>query len=472
MESDGPGGGAPPERKDADDLRVTSLDGAGAGHASTRRAWRWGLRVGGLAALLALIAIAAVALGPLVPKPVRHVTPRPLDFITLKFPPDAGQCVLDGAWSPDGARIAIVRDKQCHDATGQPAPTLLIFTSATGALETTYPLTEGILSLTGGSNSAAPYTVQLMGVAWTPDGARIGVLFGTFAQTGGLASLGLALVTVRGPHTGASQIWASDKVVTVSANPAGQTGSQDIQEWDVQDGLQTALTLAPAYAYQWGAAGALTPLSGAAGKGTFSMWSSGRLWPVNALICDPAGEKFLARPYVSLTLSRVAWSPDGRYLVPVSVSGRYDTPSAGGRATPAPSVTPSTCETEPNPGQSPLAPTHDAGLRAAVALAASGGAVTIDLEWRPDGKRLAALTFTQGGSDSSILIYDCRTGALLDHVTAGQFPITAQPGIGPAKNFNVVFTGGAWSPDGRRLLVQTAGTGFDTFVLGPKSVGA
>ncbi len=202
------------------------------------------------------------------------------------------------------------------------------------------------------------------------------------------------------------------------------------------------------------------------------MWVHGQVWAVNALNCADGKVRFLPRPYIALRLSTLVWSPDGRYITGVSAAGRYDAPGAPTTVTPTPPSPFAPCSTGPAPDLLPLAPAHDAGLRAALALTASPGVVSTDLEWRPDGQRLAALTFNVSAIGSEIVIYNCRTGAVIHQYTAGQLPINGKPGRGPAKNFKQAFTAGAWSPDGKRLLVEAVGTGAMPFILGPGALGA
>jgi WD40 repeat protein len=250
-----------------------------------------------------------------------------------------------------------------------------------------------------------------------------------------------------------------------------------VRVWDMrefQSSGQRVVTITPAFAYQWTADGALEPTDPArvpASRGTFSMWWSGQIWAVNALSCDSGTERFLPRPYIAFYLSRYAWSPDGSYLAQVNVAGRYDAPGPLHIVTPGPQPTPATCRSGPPPDQELLGPPPDNGLRSAMALASSTGDPSIDVEWRPDGKRLAAVTFGSGGLGSAVLIFDSHSGATLRRFTPNQLPISGSPGTGPAKNFNGAFIGAAWSPDGRRLLVETAGTGVVPFILGPGALG-
>ncbi len=485
-EPEHPGERALEEREALDDLRVTRLDGAAPAGRYASRAWRWGLRLGGLVALLSLIAIAAVALGPLLSPLVPRPAPSkaaPLDITTLRLPEGVRSCVVDGAWSPDSAQVALVRDSACDTSATQPSPNVMIFNGATGKLLSAFPLDATLLEGVRGDptmRAAGAYRVGFERVAWEPDDIQIAILFTVFPIYGsGATAFGLALLTVRGVDTGAMSAWTNTPSAYTPSGPLTLTGPHTVAEWDIQEGHRT-LTVTPAYAYRWGADGSLEPVAPPTAQsasadlaGGFSMWRSGRIWAVNALTCDNGVEKLLSQPYIALNLSTLAWSPDGRYVTQVSVNGRYDTPGAPTQTTQEPQSTPSTCGGgQVTPDQLPLAPIHDAGLRAALTLAASGGNVSVELEWRPDGQRLAALTFNIAGTGSAIVIYDCRTGAPLRRYTAGQFPINGLPGTGPAKNFDTVFTGGSWSPDGRRLLIEASGTGAAPFILGPGALGA
>ena len=483
---DGPARRAPEERDTLDDLRRSALDGATPGGALAGRAWRWGLRLGGVVALLGLIAVAAVALSPLIPRPA-PTKPAPLDITALQIPAEARSCLVDGAWSPDGAQIALVRDSQCVPNATKPGPTVMLFNGTTGALLNAFPLVSAVsqVSTPSGGGAAPSERVILDHVAWSPDGIQLAIPFVVIPQSAASAmTIGVALLTVRGPDVGALKL----KTETVSSlsppDSLAQAGQHSITEWDVQEGPR-ALSVTPSYAYQWGANGDLEPVTppatpgapkGPAGgvviSGGFSMWRHGLISTVNATLCDDGAEKFLPQPYVALDLSTLAWSPNGRYIAEVSASGRYDAPDAPANATPEPLTTSSACSPGPMPGQLPLAPMRDAGLRSELALVASRAGASADLEWRPDGQRLAAIGEEPVAGINAILIYDCRTGALLERYIAGQIPINGLPGTGPAKNFNDVFIGGSWSPNGRRLLIEATGTGAVPFILGPGALGA
>jgi hypothetical protein len=485
METGDSGERASAERDTSDDFQAAALDGAAPDGRHAGRAWRWGLRLGGAVALLGLIAVAAVALGPLLapllPRPAAHKAPAPLrDITALQIPPQARSCIVASAWSPDSAQVAIVRDSVCDSGArqNQPAPTALIFDGVTGQLVNGFSLDAKILQgIEPASNARVNDLMELNGVTWTPDSQQIAAPFSVFPMSGpGPMMFGLAELTVRGPHIGDFQSTVGDVSPFISSDPPSHTTPHTITEWSLQAETRT-LAVPPAYAYRWGADGALEPLAAAPGSpsgqaGAFSMWRSGRIWEVNALACAGGAMRFLPQPYIALRLATLAWSPDGRYLAQVSVTGRYDAPGAPPNATPEPLTTPTACSAGPALESLSLAPAHDAGLRAVLPLAASTGNATVDLEWRPDGQRLAALTFNVSGLGSSMTLYDCRTGAMLRRYTAGQFPINGQPGTGPAKNYNAVFTGGAWSPDGRRLLIEAVGTGAVPFIMGPGALGA
>jgi hypothetical protein len=475
-------GDQPEDGPDPHDLRATALDGAAAGG----RLWRWGLRLGGGVALLALIAVAAIALSPLIPRPAAP-QPPPLALTALQLPAVARSCISGAAWSPDSARVAIVRDSVCdanaaHDLND---PSALVFDAASGKLLSAAPLALFLLT----SGAPPKGQVALDGVVWSARGDQLAVLFTIFAPdpARGLApaSYGVALLTLRGATLILTAFWAGNVASENFLDPLELPyGPQGVVEWNLRPGADgpRTLTVTPAYGYRWNPDGSLTPLAqpvnqpGAASGSTsaslasFSMWSAGQLWAVNALLCSNGLNTFLPQPYLALTLSRLAWSPDGAYLVALSVAGRYPLPGAA--PTSASTVTPAFCSGGPATESAPLAPMPDAGLRAAEPLAASPVNAAVSLAWRADGERLAAFTFNITGSGGAILIYDCRTGARLKRITASQIPITGDPGTGPAKNVATIFTGGTWSPDGRRLLVEATGAGAAAFILGQRALGA
>lgn len=489
METGDPGDPGDPAqtRRDAPDgLLVTTLDSATSGESHTNRAWRWGLRLGGGIALLGLIAVAAVALIPLIPRPPAP-KPKPLDITALQVPAAARSCIVASAWSPDSAQVAILRDSLCVPNGAQPGPSVLIFNGVTGSLVNAFPFNAPSFDATipPGSTGQTSDRVDLVNVSWSPDGFQVAIPFiiGPLNAPSPV-TLGLALLTVRGPDVGALRISTLTSSTFTPSDPLMQSGPHTIIEWDTQ-AAQRTLTLTPSYAYQWSVNGALEPIAppsaqgapsspagGASASGVFSMWRSGHIWSVNALACAVGGEKPLPHPYIALNLTTLAWSPDGRYIAGVNVSGRYDPPATPANATPTPRDPGTDCTAGPPPDPLPLAPVHDAGLRSALALVGATGSASMDLAWRPDGRRLAAVTFNTAGSENAILLYDCRTGAVLKRYTAGQFPINGPPGTGPAKNFNEVFTGGAWAPNGQRLLIEATGTGAVPFIMGPSALGA
>lgn len=486
MASDSPNEWASGEESDAHDahdargLRVSGLDGAAPGAGPAARGWRWGLRLGGGVALLTLIAVAAVALSPLLPRPAppRPAKLAPVNVLALQVPASARKCLRAAAWSPDGARIAFVRDSACDPrATTDPNdPTALIFDAISGKLESAYPLARMILS------AAAPPDAQvnISDVIWTPRGDQIAVLYTIFKPNGATEATasadGVALLTVRGIHAGRLRSSEEAPLPETNADPLTLTGPRTIAEWGMMEASASRrlLTVEPAYAYQWNPDGSLAPILLSSfpqpdRQDSVSLWRDGQMWLVNARVCSNGLETFLPQPYLALSLRRLAWSPDGAWLVGLSAGARYPLPDSS--RTPTPRIAPADCAEGPAAEDVPLGPATDNGLRTAAKLPATGPNASISLAWRPDGKRLAAFVFSVGGEGSAILIYDCATGTLVRRYTAGQIPNTGQPGTGPAKNFWTFFTGGVWSPDGRRLLVETVGVGALPFILGPHALG-
>ncbi|HEX9036008.1 MAG TPA: hypothetical protein VF808_03370 [Ktedonobacterales bacterium] len=456
----------------AQDVHVTRLDGRAP--ATSARDWRWSLRLGGAIALLGLIAVVAVALSPLLPRSVLRSGPPAknlsLSITAIQLPDAARSCLNGMAWSADSARIALVRDSFCDSrATSDPNdPTALIFNAATGKLENGFDLDRML----------APPNAQVTmdGVAWM-DAAHIAVLFTVFTtnRAGNLAPSGngVALLTVRGASAGAL-IAATDYPVERAGSDTLSSGNHySVAEWDMRQGAlsRRTLNLTPASAYRWNGDGALDPvtLSGnpTGSADTVSIWGSGLLTLANTGVCAASAPNPPARPYLYLTLATLAWSPTHAYLANLSVSGRYPPPLRWGPGAPSGW---DGCGQGPATENAQPAPAPDAGLRAVEPLLTSGENAFISLAWRPDGRRLAALTFNVAGAGSAILIYDCRTGRRLRHYTSAQIPLSGQPGTGPAKNFDTIFTAGAWSPDGRSLLIQATGTGALPFIIGARAL--
>lgn len=462
-------------------LSVSALDTAAeAGAVGARgrgRTWRWGLRLGGGVALLALLAVVAVAISPLIPRPAppKSQPPPSLAVVPLQLPSGAPSDFTGEAWSPDGRSIALVLDSSSDPgATTNPSDsTALIFDSHSGQFLNGFPLDRMILP----ANAPSGAQVALRGVIWTADNQRIAVLFTVLEpdqnDTLSPTADGLALLTVRGPSLGRIVFSLDSPLIQPGAVPQTRDAPREVGVWDTYGGglARQQRMVVDSLAYRWTDNGALVAMPSASAPGDLSLWRDGQLTLVNAFVCAGDTGKPQERPYLELSLSTLAWSPSEQYLTSLNATRSYDVPAVNGPTpTPGPVTLTGACSAGPAYDSLEPGPRHDAGLVAAEALAASPNNSWAGLEWSPNGQRLAVFPFNMTGAGGAILIYDCHTGKLITRVTASQIALSGQPGSGPAKNFDTIFTGGVWSPDGRSLLIEASGVGARPFVLGPRAL--
>ncbi|HEU0026028.1 MAG TPA: hypothetical protein VFQ25_02850 [Ktedonobacterales bacterium] len=481
MESGEPGERAPAEGDALDDLRVTKLDGSAPGERHVVMRWRWGLRLGGLAAALALLALIAPALGPLIPR--LPTTPPPPDFTALALSPDLGFCATNGYWSPDGRRIAVVRaSAECGVTVGK--PDVFIYDAASGKQVAAYgvtPTVQSALRRAGLVGVVTDYT----GVAWSPDQRMLAVSLAVvraLPESAGRVGLGtragVALVSLAGPHAGGVVALLSARDLAPTALGTGAAvGPLAVDEWDTRLLTARQIDLPPALGYEWlpageliatdalssgeqGAMGATAPPGDPIGGQRFSMWRTGFLSEINAVDCQGGGARAASGPFTLLDLHTAAWSPDGRYLLTINTATRApQAPPPTARA-PLPF-----CVMGPLASALPVAPMHDRGLDSALRLL--GGAITqVDLLWSPDGKRLMALPDSVSSLPDTALIYDTATGFIQTRISAGPSQIPGAQG----SDASALIVGGSWSPDGRRLLLVVAGQRFNIRVYGPHAL--
>ena len=464
---------------------VSSLDGAAEGAGAARGwpgRWRWGLRLGGLAAALALLTLIAPALTPLMPR--LPSPPPPPAFTALALSPDLGFCATNGYWSPDGRRIAVVRaSAECGVALGK--PDVFIYDAASGKQVAAYSVTPTVqraLTRAGLEDVVTDYT----SVAWSPDQRALAVSLAVvraLPASAGWAGLGtragVALVSLAGSHVGDVEALLSARDLAPPALGTGAAaGPLAIDEWDTRLLAARQIDLPPALGYEWLPAGELIatdPLPtdardamGAAGPPgdpiggqRFSMWRTGFLSAINAVDCQERGARASSGPFTLLDLHTAAWSPDGRYLLTINTPTRApQTPPPTSRA-PQPF-----CVTGPVASALPVAPLHDRALGSALRLL--GGAITqVDLLWSPDGKRLVALPDSVSSLPDTALVYDAATGAIQARISAGPSQIPGAQG----SDASALIVGGSWSPDGRRLLLVVAGQRFNILIYSPRALG-
>ena len=492
METGEPDERPPAEREAPDDLRVTPLDGAAPGGGHPWLSWRWGLRLGGLVAVVTLFAVIAVALGPVLPRSV--VSPPPPDVLALDLSPDLRFCATNGYWSPDGRRIAVPRAPTCGSsgAGASNLPDIYIYDAESGAQITAYTIMPAIQEALARANLSGAQ-VNYTGVAWSPDQRTLAAQFDViqaFPQVSSApfrARAGVALIALAGPHPGPVSALISPRQLSQAEQGSGFTpGPLTVDEWDTLQLSARQLDLPQALGYEWlpgdlliatgqppakraNAAPTLTDTTGSPGNPIdgqrFSMWRTGELIGVNAVDCERNSASAPASPRRSLTvlhLSTVAWSPDGRYLLMISLEAKAPQTALPNAETPFLPF----CLSEAAASAVPQAPIHDQAMRAALDLL--GGAVShVALLWSPDGARMAALPFEDTQASNTITLYDTATGAALTRIPAGPSQIPGAQG----SDANASFVSGAWSPDGQRLLTVVAGQRFNIHIYGPHALG-
>ncbi|HET9111885.1 MAG TPA: hypothetical protein VFN78_13735 [Ktedonobacterales bacterium] len=471
---------------DDDNLSVSALDpqtlSARITSGSVARRLRGAWRASGALAALALATVVIVAVAPHLPHPSQTVSQVP--YTALDAPGDLASCLVGASWSPDGQRIAVVSSASCsapYTASGRHEPNALIFDAATGHQVETFQMDsavrsalsrQGIVSFDSGS-----YDIDYYDSNWSPDGHLLEVGFAVYGASVGNA--GVAFVTLSGAQRG--QVRVALNPSGANAAPANGFALIPVERWDVVTGSQTTIYLPPALAYRWLPSDVLVaaePLPDTASaplpttssttdaapgdERAFSMWRSGFIHPVTATACSGNGVTFqpLSQPYALLTLSATVWSPDDRYLLSAFVETRLPT-IAGHPAAATNAYSP--CDSGLPPDQLPLAPAHDKGLSAALALLDPVGGNQLTLAWSPDGRRLAVTDFALAQGVGSALVYDCTTGAILHRFTGEQF--------GAARAQYGATQDPVWSPDGSRMLLTVSGAVAKLVILGPAALG-
>lgn len=482
---------------EADDFTVASLE-SGAARRDPRwvagGAARWGAwgrrlwRASGALAALTLIAVVVVALAPHIPLPA---APRPKpQVVALRLSAALRDCVTDGAWSPDSQLVAVAASSACGTPYLGPivsAKNLFLYSAATGRLTSAYPLDAAILAaLTRAGQSTASTSINYGQVVWSPDGRSVAVRLQVFSDQVTTSEAGVALVSVSGATPGQTRIALAPPTSATNASAAisgfdTPTAASDlaatpITRWDFAGLSTTSVYVAPGLAYQWLPDGALvaseslgaaasSPAPGDSLPGAVSMWRSGYITLVNAAAC--AGGLTLGvpyTPYAQLTLATPVWSPDGHALLFLSTQARLPAPASAAQ----PPITTSACGAGPAPGALPAAPTHDQGLRAALASLSFAGASQLSLAWSPDGRRLAVASVNASLDEATgdlLTVYDCATGKTLARWSPAQFSEAVGSDVGPLL-YNPL-----WSPDGRRLLLSAYGGGGGRLIAQPASLG-
>ncbi len=439
----------------------------------------------GVIALVTLISMLAVLIGPHLPR-LSATHPRPV-YIKLGVDDTVARCLSGFSWSRDGRYIAAVRSPSCSTpylGGVLQRPNLYLFNASTGKLLSTFILDYDVGAALARSGLSAPdtatYSISYYETEWSADGQSIAVpffIYGDLAAYGGVVMVGL--------HGGAPTAITSTLLAPLGSGPSSADAPiLTTDRWDVLGGVRSGIAVAPALGYHWlptdvlvadeplslnGAtppAGPLRPPGNPIGGQSFSMWRVGSVSLVNSTLCGDITMRPNTAPYAALSLDATVWSPDGRYLLDTSVQARLPESAPAGAA---PSPTPksgSPCTNGTSPDLLPVAPMHDPGLKSALQLLTldPSGNNFLTLAWSPDGQQLAvgATSFSHVGG--SVVIYDCATGAMLRTITGDQF---SQSSTGTAFD-----TSGdpVWSPDGSRLLLTISGPSAQVVILQPQTL--
>jgi WD40 repeat protein len=445
-----------------------SADGL-AGRRPTRGRWLWRLgTAAGIAAVIAAVLLVTLR-GSL--HLFEHV---PVPPYTLRPPQEGLGCVNDAAWSPDGARIAVLAHpgRPCS-SSAYAAASVLIYDGQSGALEARVDLARAVLPALQALPASAPMPqsaqsardgplITFPSVTWSPDGQRLALPFLTvFAQPQAAASFaqGLLMLARDGTHP------------RTLLHP-GVPGQMLAAEWDLASGKAVASSTVPDFSlpdpagpivsFHWEAGGILKPdasspsgrASGAAapvgspeGGRSFTIWQPGVLSPLSSEVADVRPNQ-QQQPYAWSALV-AAWSPDGRYLVPaLHLYG------------PLQSIEEAPGETSFNASGAMLrpVPVRDAALKQLLSWTATPTTSGWNVAWRPDGRVLASF----GPRDllgRSVELYDCASGRKLASLEPIQGVVTILDNVADYGKL-------LWSPDGSHLLHYTPWTGSVT-IWGP-----
>jgi hypothetical protein len=415
------------------------------------------------ALLAGWLAIAgAVVVGIVLALPVSPAAPAHTGTVVI-WPARAGlACVQDIAWSPNGARVAVLGSLTgCPPGSpGQrPAPRglIVVYDTATGLPTARFQpdaaiqrALQPLLAAAPGAApdaSTGPRQIVYAHILWSPDGRRLALPFSVAAASDDpTVTVGVFLSDAHGAH---------------SAVFLHSTASDDTPGiWDLSTGsyqseasAEEQAALAPALSYAWHEGGTLVPENtstlpapgaiGAPDGGVrFTIWQPAQVTLQTTY--DTQGHA-TAPGIALLRTSFAAWSPDGRYLLTaLTLTARVAPPD--GSAPPAAQLA------ALGLAEVPSVPMRDAGERTALGRLATTAAVQglgepMLLAWNPGGTALAVQLVPAEPSESpsathrAIIVYRCATGA-----ARGAFVPAAGTALGGVPLLR-------WSPDGTRLLL-------------------
>jgi WD40 repeat protein len=394
-----------------------------------------------LIAFIVVLLIIAVAAGAGVREWLALRTPPLPTVVRIDTNHDGLTCGAQStAWSPDSALLAVEGGSGCGSSDGNQTNVILLYDARSGkiaqrihpdalvygdqAVSSAVAAARTSLGVTGGNTNGMPDNIWYAPITWTPDGRSLLVTFsisipppasGAGANVNGLLRLGATA-------TSQSHAWV-DKIKYQQNGYA--------ERWDLQTGTSALVSLPkPATAYRWTSDGLLVAADQTAaarigaldGGQTFSIWQPGVLGYIT-IQTDPTGT-------MSADPHRIEWSA---YCIPVSPDGRY-----------VYSYFPVFGVLVP--------PSTGPALPSLASIKPSDRLLGYVVSWRPDGRRMALVAFSQPSATSAqssantVTIYDTSTGKVIGHVT----PTVQQPGQSQVAGPEIL----SWSPDGNRLMLS------------------
>lgn len=360
------------------------------------------------------------------------------------------QCPSAAVWSPDDKRIAVLAQLgACSNSdAGIIEPNVVALFNIHGKLERLLypdnlalgkdaPTTPHPTPMAGAPlPTTEPTSAHYWAMGWSPDGVRLALVYETLFkrdQKGfGPFESGLILLPVDG---------SSGEKLSGLTNPTSDV-------WDLQARRQirgNAANQTPSFVYQWSSQAMLTPVANSVASGPIGSPSGGQRFT----IWQPGGVLFDRDKHTLVfSFATMAWSPDGRYIVPSFGFGGELAPGTSGIS-------------QSGDGSYQLAP-RDLGLISAASRLKSPSdpyATNMPVAWRGDGRLLAArepnLLIDQviQRLDGTVLlnamehidVYDCATGA--KRLTLATKPLANRlqwAAIAPPSALR-------WSPSGQKL---------------------
>lgn len=449
-----------------------------------QRVWR----LGGVCALILSVVVVVSSVLHIGPFAQRAALSARQSAQALSVAQIGVTCFTDAAWSQDSSFVALIGYQGSCVANDYVAGIVAIYDTASGHVSTWFVPDSDILRALAGStlgalpppqpntsaraatqagraNSVKSSIIYYEHVIWSPDGHRLALTFSVYAL-----SQDSPAVLLR--YDGVLVLQSDGSLIQILLRPQALTVPLST-EWDLAQGRALATppipsygaspafvwdaNRAPALAYHWGTAGALsseTPLRSSMpprassgglignpdGDARWSIWQSG-------VVSIPAR----SATFLTWNTSFAAWSPDGRYLIDaVGLAARF-----GGSAALSPSD--QRILTAQQLDDLPLLGARDGALEQVMQAiphdSTDPNAREVDVAWRPDGRVLAAYGLTPGGPTGiAVALYDTASGRRLASLL-------------PSTNTGISLSTGTllrWSPNGSYLLLVSAPLGTVT----------